>query len=114
MTTIDVPAAALAQLAYHIGCAANLAASSRSSESIPHAVMSWALLEAIGGAALDDAVHGFDLPDDVGDIRAPDAAPVRERAEELALQLCAHFTSEGRHDLAHLYQTAYELLTVRT
>ena len=111
MTTIDVHPSALGQLAYHVACSAHLAAGERSDECVPHAVLSWALLEAIGGEQLDAAISGFDLPDDIGDIRAPAAKPIRERAEELALQLCAHFTSEGRHDVGQLYQDAYELLT---
>ena len=35
---------------------------------------------------------------------------VRRPTEELALQLCSHFTSAGRHELATLYQDAYQLL----
>jgi hypothetical protein len=113
MTTIDVQPSALGQLAYHVACAAHLAAGERSEDCVPHAVLSWALLEAIGGEHLEAAINGFDLPDDVGDIRSRAAQPVRDRAGELALQLCAHFTSEGRHDVGGLYQAAYERLTER-
>lgn len=108
---IDVHPSALGQLAYHVACAAHLAAGERNDECVPHAVLSWALLEAIGGDQLDAAISGFDLPDDVGDIRSPTAKPIRARAEDLALQLCAHFTSTGRHDVGQLYQDAYERLT---
>lgn len=108
---IDVHPSALGQLAYHVACAAHLAAGERSEDCVPHAVLSWALLEAIGGDRLDSAIAGFDLPDEVGDIRSPAGKPIREHAEELALQLCAHFTSEGRHDVGQLYQDAYERLT---
>ena len=111
MTTLNVKPAALGQLAYHIACAAQLAASDQADECVPHAVLSWALLEAIGGDNLDASTTGFDLPDDIGDIGKPTAHHVRERAEDLALQLCAHFTSEGRNDVAELYQTAYDRLT---
>lgn len=111
MTSIDVPPAVLGQLAYHVACAANLAAGPRPDDCVPHAVLSWALLGAIGGDGLEVALTGSDLPQEIGDIRSPAAAPIRERAEELALQLCAHFTSEGRHDLSQLYQDAYARLT---
>ena len=77
MTTIDVHPSALGQLAYHVACSAHLAAGERSDECVPHAVLSWALLEAIGGEQLDAAISGFDLPDDIGDIRAPAAKPIR-------------------------------------
>ena len=56
MTTIDVHPSALGQLAYHVACSAHLAAGERSDECVPHAVLSWALLEAIGGEQLDAAM----------------------------------------------------------
>jgi hypothetical protein len=110
MTTLTVPTAVLGQLSYHVGCAARLAAAQRQDESIPHAVLAWGVLESLGGEHLDRIRSSFDLPDDVGDLDSPQAAPVRQRAEELALQLCAHFTSEGQHQLARLYQDVYDRL----
>ncbi len=109
MTTIDVQPSALGQLAYHVACAAHLAAGERSDSCVPNAVLGWALLETIGGEQLDAAINGFDLPDEIGDIRSPAAEPIRDRAEE-TLQLCAHLTSEGRHDVGQLYQDADERL----
>lgn len=108
---IDVPASALGQLAYHVATAAQLAVTDRSDDCVPHAVLSWALLEAIGGDRLGGAIDGFDLPNEFGDVAGPAGKHIRERAEELALQLCAHFTSEGQHDVSQLYHDAYGRLT---
>lgn len=110
MSTITIPTVLLGQLSYHVGCAARLAASGHSEESIPHAVLAWGVLESIGGEHLDRLRASLDLPNDVADLGTPEAAPVRKRAEELALQLCAHFTSEGQHQLARLYQDVYDRL----
>jgi hypothetical protein len=107
---VPLDADVLGQVAYHVRCAAGLAAVGRSEECARHALLSWALLEAVGGDALRDAVGALDLPDDVGDVNGTAAGPVRRTTEELALQLCAHFTSEGRHRLAEVYQGAYQRL----
>lgn len=100
----------LGQIAYHVRCAAGLAATGSAENGARHAVLSWALLETAGGRPVREAIDSLDLPDDVGDVRGEAATALRRGTEELALQLCAHFTSEGRHRLAQLYQDAYQLL----
>jgi hypothetical protein len=106
--TLDV--AALGQLAYHSRCAAALAAEGSGDAAAPHALLSFALLHSLGGAELERTMHALDLPDTVGDFKGPKGERVRATADELALQLVAHFTSEGRHDLAGLYTDACDLM----
>jgi hypothetical protein len=117
MTGTDVPAsdaltvepAALGQIAYHLRCSAGFAVDGAAESSAGHAMLAWALLGAVGGDALRDAVAALDLPDvGAGDDAVPTS--LQRTTEELALQCCAHFTSEGRHDLAQLYQDAYGAL----
>lgn len=110
MTTIDVTDAALGQLAYHVASAAHLADGEQPADSVPHAVLSWALLQALGGGRLEAVTDELDLPDHPASLRSASGRTTRRRAEELALQLCAHFTSEGRHELAQLYQDAWSQL----
>jgi len=100
----------LGQLAYHVRFAAALAADGRGDESVPHAVLSWALLRSAGGEALRDAAAAFDLPDEIGGVHRVGLLDECKPAEELALQLCSHFTSAGQHVLAQLYQNAYQVL----
>jgi hypothetical protein len=104
---IVVPPASIGQRAYLVRCAA----AAPDVGTTAHAMLAWALLESIGGDDLRDVVAALDLPDDAGDPRDPVAAPARHTAEELALQLCAHFTSEGRSDLAQLYQDGHRILS---
>ncbi len=111
MSTRDLTDAALAQVAYHVASAAKLATGSAPAECVPHSVLSWALLRSAGDGALADATGSFDLPDIDAELRTEGGLHARRRAEDLALQLCAHFTSEGHHELAPLYQDAYSLLT---
>jgi hypothetical protein len=106
----SIESAALGQLAYHIRFAAALAADGRGDESVPHAVLSWALLRSAGGDALRESVAAFDLPDEIGGVHRVEPLDECKPAEELALQLCSHFTSDGQHALAQLYQRAYQLL----
>jgi hypothetical protein len=108
MTYIDT--AVLGQLAYHVRFAAALAAEGRGDESVPHSVLAWAVLQSAGGDALRDAVAAFDLPDEIGGVHRIGALDACRPAEELALQLCAHFTSAGQHVVAQLYQSAYQVL----
>jgi hypothetical protein len=107
--SVVVAPAALGQVAYHLRCSAGFALDGATESSAGHAVLAWALLDAVGGAALRDAVAALDLPDIAaagGDV----PVAMRRMTEELALQCCGHFTSEGRHDLAQLYQDAYAAL----
>jgi hypothetical protein len=96
---------ALAQLRYHVRWSASLAADGRSDDSAHHAMLAGALLDVLGGAPLAAAATAFDLPD-VPPPTTPAAAAQRERAVQLGLQMVSHFTSDGRHDLADLYQDA--------
>jgi hypothetical protein len=105
-----IESAVLGQLAYHIRFAAALAADGRGDESVPHAILSWALLQSAGGNALRESVAAFDLPDEIGGVHRVGSLDECKPAEELALQLCAHFTSAGQHALAQLYHGAYQVL----
>jgi hypothetical protein len=95
----------LGQLAYHVRRAASLAARGRGDEGAPHAILAGALLDVIGGEPLAQAVAALDLPD-AADGGPPTTSVPRTQAMQLGVQLIAHFTSEGRHDLATLYQDA--------
>jgi hypothetical protein len=106
----NIASAVLGQLAYHVRFAAALAADGRADESVPHAVLSWALLRSASGDAWRESVAAFDLPDEIGGVHRVAALDECKPAEELALQLCAHFTSAGQHALAQLYQGAYQVL----
>ena len=115
MTTTPAPSqpfgssepVALGQVAYHMRRAAGLAIDGQVEPCAGHALLAWALLEGVGGEALQESLRSLDLPDDLGELDVAVPSPLRRTGEELALQLCAHFTSEGRHDLAELYQQAY-------
>jgi hypothetical protein len=109
--TVRIESAVLGQLAYHIRFAAGLAAEGRGEESVPHAVLSWALLRSVGGDALREAMANLDLPDRIGAENAVVADNVRKPTQELALQLCAHFTSVGHNELSQLYHDTYRTLT---
>ncbi|MEZ5219304.1 MAG: hypothetical protein R2705_14985 [Ilumatobacteraceae bacterium] len=112
--TMSLDIGALGQLSYHLQCAAALSADGASDQAAGHTLLSWALLDALGGAALTEAVDALDLPRGVGDLRASGATRVRAHADELGLQLLAHFTSEGRHDLASLYREACDRMVTAT
>jgi hypothetical protein len=115
MTTIPAPSqpagslepVALGQIAYHMRRAAALAIDGQLEPSAGHSLLAWALLEDLGGAELQESLRALDLPDDLGELDVAVPSSLRRTGEELALQLCAHFTSEGRHDLAELYQQAF-------
>jgi len=96
----------LGHFAYHVRCAAGLTAADRAQEAAAHTFLAWALLDALGADQVHQAVRALDLPDQVGDLAAVAGHPARATASQLAVQLVAHFTSEGRHDLAELYTRA--------
>jgi hypothetical protein len=104
--TVSLDHGTLGQLAYHVRCSATLAAAGRGDEAAPHAILARALLDVLGGDALAQAVAALDLPDAATGSASAAAAAHRTRAIQLGVQLVAHFTSEGRHDLANLYQDA--------
>lgn len=106
----DAPAldhGTIGQLSYHLRCSAGLACSSDVAGAAAHTLLSWALLDVIGGDELRTAVTVLDLPDHVGDLGCDTGRPILASAQQLALQLVSHFTSTGRHDLAGLYQDAF-------
>lgn len=109
--TLTLDHATLGQLAYHLRCSAGLTCSGGTDESAAHALLGWALIETIGGEELDLAMAALDLPDRVGDLSAPGGRHILAQAQQLALQLVAHFVSDGRHDLAGLYQGAFDRIT---
>jgi hypothetical protein len=95
----------LAQLRYHVRWSAALAADGHSADSAQHAMLAGALLDVLGGPELEAATMAFDLPE-VTAPTSPASSAQRERAVQLGLQMVAHFTSDGRHDLADLYHEA--------
>jgi hypothetical protein len=96
----------LAQLCYHVRWSAALAADGRTGDSAPHSILAGALLDVLGGEQLTAASAALDLPDVTTDHASATATAHREAAAQLGLQLVAHFTSDGRHDLADLYHEA--------
>jgi hypothetical protein len=105
-TTLGIDNDRLGQLCYHVRWSAALAADGRTGDSAPHAILAGALLDVLGGEQLAAASAALDLPDVVSDHSSATAAAHREAAQQLGLQLVAHFTSDGRHDLADLYHEA--------
>jgi hypothetical protein len=105
--------ATLGQIAYHLRWSAALAAEG-AGDPAPHAILANSLLEALAGDDLRRAVGALDLPD-VRVAPSPSTATSArlDAATQLGLQLVAHFTSEGRHDLADLYQVATGQLAAR-
>lgn len=103
----------LGQLWYHVRWSAALAADGRTGDSAPHAILAGALLDVLGGEQLTAASAALDLPDVTSDHASTTATAHREAATQLGLQLVAHFTSDGRHDLADLYHEATRRVAVR-
>ncbi len=64
-----------------------------------------ALLDTVSGGVLAGVDSALDLPDVVVD-QSDTARRHQATAVELGLQLVSHFTSDGRHDLADIYQQA--------
>ncbi len=110
--SVTVDHGALGQLAYHVRWSAALAAGGRGEDSVPHAMLAAALLDVLGGPALESAISTFDLPPII-DPSGASTEKQRDVAVQLGLQLVAHFTSEGRHDLADVYQEATRRIGVR-
>ena len=96
----------LAQLCYHVRWTATLSTNERGRDAAPHAIIAGALLDVLGGDELKRATTALDLPDVAVDHTSSSAGAHRADAVELGLQLVSHFTSDGRHDLADLYQEA--------
>ena len=95
----------LADIAYHLDLATHLSADGDHGQASSEAALAHALL-----------VTRVDLPGrpEVGDLPGAEAltadgeavAPIRARARALALELTAHFVSEGQHERADAYQAA--------
>ena len=107
MTEICVPAESASQLAYHMSAAVRLATAGRPIESASETVLAWALLTTYGRP--DAELTALDLP-------ALAVAPalrwddLLRRTQALALQLQAHFVSEGQHATATIYETVGDRL----
>lgn len=101
----------LGQLAYHIRWSAALAAEGQHANAAQHAIIAEALLEVLGGDALRAASAALDLPDVDAKPSSDEAIAQREAAVRLGFQLVSHFTSDGRHDLADLYQETTRRIT---
>lgn len=95
---------ALGQLAYHVRWSAALAAAGHGERVAPHAIIAGTILEVLGGEPLKAAVAALDLPDAGSEHDSASATAHREAAMQLGQQLVSHFTSDGRGDLADLYQ----------
>ncbi len=100
----------IGQLSYHLRCSAALACAGDAQGSAAHTLLAWAMFDVMGGEQLRTAVAVLDLPDQVGDLHSEGGRPVLAAAQQLALQLVSHFTSTGRHDLATLYQDAFDTI----
>ena len=101
----------LGQLAYHIRWSAALAAEGQHTNAAQHAIIAEALLDVLGGDSLRAASSALDLPDVDARSWSDAAIAQREAAVELGFQLVSHFTSDGRHDLADLYQETTRRIT---
>ncbi|MEK7426037.1 MAG: hypothetical protein AAB131_19610 [Actinomycetota bacterium] len=104
----------LGQLAYHVHWSAALAAAGRGEEAAPHTILAGTLLDVLGGEPLRAAAAAFDLPEVVDDRSSATAKGHRAVAVQLGLQLVAHFTSDGRHDLADVYQEVTRRIAATT
>lgn len=103
MTDICVPGEVASQLAYHMGAAVRLATAGRPIESASETVLAWALLSAYGHP--DAELAALDLPT-LAVAPALRWDDLLRRTQALALQLQAHFVSEGQHATATVYETA--------
>lgn len=103
MADAELSKIAAAQLLHHVTRAAAMAAADDTRRCAPEAVLSWAILRDAGLVAppgwADD-----DLPFEPSPLHGPGGAAARRAGIDLALQLCAHFTSEGRSEQAMFYQ----------
>jgi hypothetical protein len=105
VTDLAIPELVAAQLAYHLRLAAGFAAAGEAREAASQAALAWTLLELHGGAGC------VGVSDDLPGLRATGVSPehwhrVRERTHAVALEMQAHFVSEGQHALASLYSAA--------
>ena len=96
----------LGQICYHLRWSAALSARGDTDQAVPHAILAGALLDVIGGEQLRTASSTLDLPEAIADPSSPRIATHRATTVELGLQLVSHFTSDGQHRLADLYQEA--------
>jgi hypothetical protein len=101
MADLTVPELAATQLSYHLRMAAGFAAASDVRECASEAVLAWTIL------SLYESVHA-----DAGDLPGIRVAGVSDaqwdsalrRAQALALELQAHFVSEGQYATAEIYE----------
>lgn len=113
MSDLVLPETAACHLAYHARMAARFGAEGDLEECASEALLAWAILDAHGGRQAAESLTS-DLPD--GRIRAEawsGDSDVRRRAHALALELLAHYVSEGQADSAALYESLAIALTGR-
>lgn len=100
-------------IGYHLDLSVRLAAAGEVDESASEAVLALALLSI--GSEPSGASRLGDLP--APESLVPDGertASIRRRGHALALEIQAHYASEGRHDLAGAYERAAAWLTAPT
>jgi len=101
MADLVVPALAAVQLAYHLRMAAGFAAGGEVRECASEAALAWTVLSLYGGV---DADAG-DLPGiRVAGVSDAQWDSVLRRTQALALELQAHFVSEGQYATAAIYE----------
>ncbi len=105
MAELCMAGPAATQLAYHLYMAVRFAAADDLVECASETALACTILSAHGG--LDAAASAEDLVDSVA-MGATEGQwdVLRRRTEALALQLQAHFVSEGQHATATVYETA--------
>jgi hypothetical protein len=102
MDLIFSPVAAV-QLSYHLRMVVALATAGEMAECASEAALAWTILSMAGPEAV--SALGADLPDvDVIAVSEAQWDAVLRRAHALALQLQAHFVSEGQSATAALYE----------
>jgi len=101
MADLVVPELAAAQLTYHLRMAAGFAAAGEVRECASEAALAWTVLSLYGGV---DADAG-DLPSlRVAGVSDAQWDSVLRRTQALALELQAHFVSEGQYATAAIYE----------
>ena len=99
-----LPAAVVPHLGYHAHLAAEFGSGGHADEAASEALLAWTIL-AVHGASEAHLLITGDLPTDrVAGVEPAQRTETRRRAHTLALELQAHFQSEGQSAAARLYE----------
>ncbi len=113
-TELELPASTAGQFAYHVRMAAVFAVAGETDESASEAVLAWAILSTCWPGATEAA--GVTADELIGQNQVGLSEQHRQaahaKAHALALELEGHFVTTGQHDLATLYATVADELTV--